>query len=90
MKLFFSIRVICRETFQTHLKKQGQKRPQICKIAIRRGDIDSFEILYTGYLSSIVKIKRERERRKRERERRKREKEEKQRERERERATNNK
>ena len=83
--------------------KQGRKRPQIC-FKCNKGDLlerekqrmrerDSFKILYTGYLLSIVKIKieieseikRERERGKRkERERKKEEKKrEKQKQRER-------
>ena len=59
--------------------KQGQKRPYICIKCNKRGTFgkrkskrkrerDSFGILYTGYLLSIVKIERELER-ERERER---------------------
>jgi hypothetical protein len=51
--------------------KQGRKCPYICIKCnkrrtigerIRKRERDSFWILYTGYLLSIVKIKRKRER----------------------------
>ena len=43
--------------------KQGRKRPQIC-IKYNKRERDSLWILYTGYLLSLVKIKRQIEREK--------------------------
>ena len=79
------------------MKKQGKwietkTKTPICAL---RGELlererDSFGILYTGYLLSIVKIKRGRERqRERERETERERERERERKKERERATNN-